>query len=150
MDVVLVNHLQVAGVPAYLVVPHEEAQVLGATAVALSQPSPSFAIHDWQKGDRNTSMPPLYIGSASSTMHHIMTLLPRYATLERYFLGLDDDFKVVPIGTRGTVITSSLLASKCSPVRATTKGTHDTSTFKLTLMNIFSPKGCCNSIPSTR
>lgn len=127
IDVFTVNRLQVAGVAAYLIVPHEEELVLGANAVVL-QP-----FHNWQEDGCIKPMPSVYAGSASSTVHDIMTLPPRYATLEQYFLDLDHDFKVVPIGVRGTVITSSLPASKCRPTRSATKCVYIISVFKFEL-----------------
>lgn len=45
----------------------------------------------------------LYTGSSASEMHDVMTRPPRFTSLDRYYLGLDDHFNVVPIGMRATV-----------------------------------------------
>lgn len=146
-DVVTVNHLQVAGVPAYLIVPHEEVLVLGATAVAPTQPSFSSTTNHRFEDTCSKPTPSFYTGIASSAMHDIMTLPPSYTTLERYFIGLDNHSNVVPLGVRGMIITSSLPAAKCKP---THKCTFSDAGLKLILIIICSAKYRIISTASTR
>lgn len=121
-DVTTVNRLQLAGVPAYLVVPHEEALVLGAINVDQISPSfrPSFVTQDWENLAPSHPMPLLYTGVPSPMVHDIVSRPPHYVSLERYFFGLDDDLAVVPIGERGIVCVASVKAAaskqrnKCS------------------------------------
>ncbi|KZP11316.1 hypothetical protein FIBSPDRAFT_899031 [Athelia psychrophila] len=110
-DIEIVHRLQLAGLPAYFVVPRQDALVLGATHIDPSPPSPSFASYEWTECPTAVTMPILYTGDASAAMHNAMSLPPRHASLERLFFGFDDDFKVVPIGTRGTVVVTGLPTS---------------------------------------
>lgn len=147
VDASTVNRLQAAGVPAYLIVPHSEALVLGATTVIETQPNPPSIADDHCEGGCIPIKPPVYTGIASSEMHRIMTLPPIYASLEHYFLGLDRHFNTVPLGVRGTVITSSLPASQC---KATSKCTSISTSFNLPLIIISSSKDNYNFAGSTR
>lgn len=110
-DIVTVNRLQMAGLPAYLVVPHEEALVLGATHVDPVSPSFLPSVDSSTIWDSATSkpMPLVYTTHTSPLVHDIVTQPPRYTSLETYFLGLDNDLRVVPIGKRGIVTVGSVI-----------------------------------------
>lgn len=102
--------MQVAGVPAYLVVPHEQALVLGATNVETTMfflPA-SFVTRDWENLPVSKPMSLLYTGEPSSVVYDIVTRVPHYASLDHYFLGLDGGFAIVPIRERGMVCVSSV------------------------------------------
>lgn len=103
------NRLQIAGVPAYLVVDHKDATILGASSVRTDACHSKHAIvsQDWQEGQLSRPMPILYEGIASPAMHDAMSLAPRYDSLEKYFFDLDDQFNVIPIGKQGTVCVTS-------------------------------------------
>lgn len=103
-DTETLNRLQIAGVPAYLVVAHEDAMILGATTIGTTLCGSKDAIveQEWQEDNRTRPMSVIYTGAASSSMHDAMTLPPRYNSLENCFLDLDNNFNVVPIGKRGT------------------------------------------------
>lgn len=102
-DIETVHRLQLAGVPAYLVVPHKDALVLGATQIVPSPPCPSIAPRAYVDCVTAITTPILYTGVASPAMHDIMSLPPRNTSLDGFFFGLDNEFKIVPIGARGTV-----------------------------------------------
>lgn len=104
-DLHTLNRLQAAGVPAYLVVAHEDALILGASLVRTTVWHSKHAIisQDWHEREVSRPMPILYEGCASSAMHDVMSLAPRYDTLEKYFFNLDAQFNVIPVGRMGTV-----------------------------------------------
>lgn len=127
MDATTVNRLQVAGVPAYLVVPNDEALVLGATVLEPISPSviPDLVTRGIGERRDGQSTPILYNGCPSSAMHVILTQPPRYVSLEPYYLGLDVHSTVIPIGVRGTVCVnhSTVAPSKRKASSSTRKGT---------------------------
>lgn len=124
-DVGTVNRLQIAGVPAYLVVPHDEALALGATHVETITIPPQLLLdtREWVHPVTFQTMPLLYTGQPSSVVHDVVTRAPQYASLERYFLGIDDNHTIVPVGVRGIVCTGSVqtTASKRRNNRGTKK-----------------------------
>lgn len=122
-DAATVNRLQLAGVPAYLVVPDEDALVLGATVVEAMPSSPfPFSVNPMiDEGREIQPMPLLHNSSSPSEMHAVMTMSPHYASLERYFIGLDANFTVVPLGVRGIVCVNEPVAPPKRKGRATTR-----------------------------
>lgn len=105
MEATTVNRLQLAGVPAYLVVTDDEALVLGATVL---EPMPASVVPDLVTRDicdaRDSQPAPLlYDGYPSSVMHAIMTQPSRYVALDSYFLDLDVNSMIIPMGVRGRV-----------------------------------------------
>lgn len=135
LDTKTLNRLQVAGVPAYLVVANEDAMILGATTIgtALRGSKDAIVTQEWQEDDRTHPMPVIYSGAPSPSMHDIVTLPPHYDSLDKYFLGLSDTLHVVPIGKRGIVCVplQEQSRSKRKSKSANTAGAHCVSyTFK--------------------
>lgn len=135
VDTKTLHRLQVAGVPAYLVVANEDAMILGATSIGIAIPGTKDAIvmQEWQENNRTHPMPVIYSGAPSPSMHDIMTLPPHYDSLDNYFSGLTDTFHVVPIGKRGVVHVpiQDKSISKRKPKNTDTTGAYgDSYTFK--------------------
>lgn len=104
-DLQTLNCLQIAGLPAYLVVDNEHATVLGATYVrnTLWQSKHVIIREDWHEAQHLRPMPILYEGEASEELHNVITQPPRYDSLEKYFFYLDGNYNVIPVGKRGTI-----------------------------------------------
>ncbi|KAF7968780.1 hypothetical protein HWV62_29330 [Athelia sp. TMB] len=104
-DAAAVQRLFHAGVPVYYVRP--KASMRGTERVLTLQdtarPNTSIVTCDWSHNGVVTVFPARYSGEPTDDLHVALSLENRYRDLEVYFMDLDRDRFLAPVGVRGQV-----------------------------------------------